>query len=183
MTLSSDEKRNCIENHTGTHKLTVEVYRIILPDLKNDKGKPEMKKSAYQDALSRILEDESRKEELFARINGDVVETHQEITIHTPSDESSSSNKSTVYPQDTRVLNSHTKCQTQIDELKELIQGLQAELDKKNAKIDKLEAMLDMMQQVVYQQYSNVQEAKSDEESDRDEESDSEEESDCKQSN
>lgn len=179
--LSSDEKRNCIENHKTTHKLTVEVYRAILPNLKNEKGKPEMKKTAYQDALTCILEDESRREELFARIESEVVQTPQEFTVRTSSDESVSTNESTPpYPQDARVLNSHTKCQAQIDELKAQIQGLQAELDKRDARIDKLEAMLDVMQQVVHHQYPNVQEANNlsnDEEESNDEVESDEEES------
>ena len=154
-TLSSDEKRNCIENHTGTHKLTVEVYRVILPDLKNEKGKPEMKKSAYQDALTRILDDESRREELFARINGDIVQTSQEITIHTPSDESSSSNKSTLYPQDTRMQTLRTEFQALFVQHKA---ETQAQLEQQKAEIDELRAMLKVAQMALRQQYPDVEE-------------------------
>lgn len=159
--LLPDVKVNNLRYHKTTHKLTVDVYRAILPKFQIEKGKKV--KQTYEAELTSILEDESRREEreqLFARIESEVVQTPQEFTVRTSSDEGVSTNESTQpYPQDARVLNySHTKCQAQIDELKAQIQGLQAELNKKDARINKLEAMFDKMQQVLHHQYPNVQE-------------------------
>ena len=152
--LLPDVKVKYLPYHKTTHKVTVDVYRAILPKFQIEKGKKV--KQTYEAELTSILEDKSRKEEkeqLFARIKSEVVQTPQEFTVRTSSDEGVSTNEGTE-----KLTHRTTHC----DKCNELEAKLIEAKKNFQGQIDELNAKLKVLQMAVLQQYPLVEEANHD---------------------